>query len=170
MIPCNDVIEFYILVKIPNISPPILIIIIFGFKPKVNIKVVIFFFLNIKQVKKGAGTMFGQRLRELRNKKNISATALGKVLGIAQTTISNWENSGYEPNYEMLVKISHYFGVSVDYLVGNDNDVNKNEISRLAKELYEDLDDLPEDERHDIEKGLLEYLEFLGYKLKKTKK
>ncbi|HEF1885977.1 TPA: helix-turn-helix transcriptional regulator, partial [Bacillus cereus] len=33
--------------------------------------------------------MFGQRLRELRNKKNISATALGKALGIAQTTISN---------------------------------------------------------------------------------
>ncbi|KAB2429207.1 helix-turn-helix domain-containing protein [Bacillus sp. CH126_4D] len=114
--------------------------------------------------------MFGQRLRELRNKKNISATALGKTLGIAQTTISNWENSGYEPSYEMLVKISRYFGVSVDYLVGNDNDVNKNEISRLAKELYEDLDDLPEDERNDIEKGLLEYLEFLGYKLKKTKK
>jgi len=114
--------------------------------------------------------MFGQRLRELRSKKNISATALGKVLGIAQTTVSNWENSGYEPNYEMLVKISRFFGVSVDYLVGNDEDTNKNEISRLAKELYEDLNELPEDERQDIEKGLLEYLEFLGYKAKKTKK
>ncbi|MES5860657.1 helix-turn-helix transcriptional regulator [Bacillus cereus group sp. RP29] len=114
--------------------------------------------------------MFGQRLRELRSKKNISATALGKVLGIAQTTVSNWENSGYEPNYEMLVKISRFFGVSVDYLVGNDDDTNKNEISRLAKELYEDLNELPEDERQDIEKGLLEYLEFLGYKAKKTKK
>lgn len=114
--------------------------------------------------------MFGQRLRELRSKKNISATALGKVLGIAQTTVSNWENSGYEPNYEMLVKISRFFGVSIDYLVGNDDDTNKNEISRLAKELYEDLNELPEDERQDIEKGLLEYLEFLGYKAKKTKK
>ncbi|PGH84982.1 transcriptional regulator [Bacillus thuringiensis] len=114
--------------------------------------------------------MFGQRLRELRSKKNISATALGKALGIAQTTVSNWENSGYEPNYEMLVKISRYFGVSVDYLVGNDDDTNKNEISRLAKELYEGLNEISEDERQDIEKGLLEYLEFLGYKVKKTKK
>ncbi|MEC5241105.1 helix-turn-helix transcriptional regulator [Bacillus mycoides] len=114
--------------------------------------------------------MFGKRLRELRSKKNISATALGKALGIAQTTVSNWENSGYEPNYEMLVKISRYFGVSVDYLVGNDDDTNKNEISRLAKELYEDLNEISEDERQDIEKGLLEYLEFLGYKVKKTKK
>ncbi|EJR28917.1 helix-turn-helix domain-containing protein [Bacillus mycoides] len=114
--------------------------------------------------------MFGQRLRELRSKKNISATALGKALGIAQTTVSNWENSGYEPSYEMLVKISRYFGVSVDYLVGNDDDTNKNEISRLAKELYEDLNEISEDERQDIEKGLLEYLEFLGYKVKKTKK
>ncbi|MRA88403.1 helix-turn-helix domain-containing protein, partial [Bacillus thuringiensis] len=73
-------------------------------------------------------------MSELRNKKSISATALGQALGIAQTTISHWENSGYEPSYEMLVKISRYFGVSVDYLVGNDDDVNKNEISRLAKE------------------------------------
>ncbi|MBE7106401.1 MULTISPECIES: helix-turn-helix domain-containing protein [Bacillus cereus group] len=114
--------------------------------------------------------MFGQRLRELRNKKNMSATALGKALGIAQTTISNWENSGAEPNYEMLVKISRFFGVSVDYLVGNDDDSNKNEISRLAKELYEDLNSVSEDERQEIEKGLLEYIEFLGYKVKKTKK
>ncbi|EJV75613.1 transcriptional regulator [Bacillus mycoides] len=114
--------------------------------------------------------MFGQRLKELRSKKNISATALGKVLGIAQTTISNWENSGAEPNYEMLVKISRFFGVSVDYLIGNDHDSNKNEINRLAKELYEDLNSVSEDERQEIEKGLLEYIEFLGYKVKKTKK
>ncbi|PDY17386.1 transcriptional regulator, partial [Bacillus cereus] len=63
-----------------------------------------------------------------------------------------------------------FFGVSVDYLVGNDNDSNKNEISRLAKELYEDLNSISQDERLEIEKGLLEYIEFLGYKVKKNKK
>ncbi|MEH7217017.1 helix-turn-helix domain-containing protein [Bacillus toyonensis] len=114
--------------------------------------------------------MFGKQLRELRNKQGISANTLGKTLGIPQTTISNWENMRSEPNYELLVRIANYFNVTVDYLVGNDNETNKNEISRLAKELYDNLNSVPQPERQRIETGLIEYLNFLGYQIKQTKK
>lgn len=114
--------------------------------------------------------MFGKQLRKLRNKQGISAKTLGGILGIPQTTISNWENLKSEPNYESLIKIANYFNVTVDYLVGNDNEENKNEISRLAKELFDELNSIPQPAREKIEIGLIEYLHFLGYQIKRTQK
>ena len=51
----------------------------------------------------------------------MTAKQLGNVLNVAESTISLYENGKRAPDHEMLKKISAYFGVSVDYLLNDDN-------------------------------------------------
>lgn len=65
--------------------------------------------------------MLNQRIKELRNGLNISQIDLGKKLGVTKQCISNWENDNIQPSIDMLIKISKFFGVSTDYLLGIDS-------------------------------------------------
>ena len=58
------------------------------------------------------------RIAELRKTANISQAKLGKIIGVAQNTVCNWENGNREPDQVSLNKIADYFNVSVDYLLG----------------------------------------------------
>lgn len=58
------------------------------------------------------------RLKELRIKKNISQLKLALDLNMNQNTVSRYENLEREADYETLIKIADYFGVSLDYLLG----------------------------------------------------
>lgn len=63
------------------------------------------------------------KLRELRKQKNLSMKELGSILGLAESTISLYENGKREPDIATLKKIANYFNVSVDELLGcNDSD------------------------------------------------
>ncbi len=57
------------------------------------------------------------RMRELRKAKGMTMKALGEVLGVAESTISQYETGKREPDFEILLKASEYFGVTVDYLL-----------------------------------------------------
>ncbi|MBN2259730.1 MAG: helix-turn-helix domain-containing protein [Clostridiales bacterium] len=61
---------------------------------------------------------FGMRIKELRNDMNLNQTQLANLMGIAQTTIANYENDKRFPNQETLVAFSNIFNTSVDYLLG----------------------------------------------------
>ncbi len=65
--------------------------------------------------------MLNQRIKELRNGLNISQVDLGKKLGVTKQCISNWENDNIQPSIDMLIKISKFFGVSTDYILGIDS-------------------------------------------------
>lgn len=58
------------------------------------------------------------KLKELRGR--ISQNELAEKLNLKQKTISNYENGETEPDIETLKKISQFFRVSIDELVGND--------------------------------------------------
>ncbi|ABP67680.1 transcriptional regulator, XRE family [Caldicellulosiruptor saccharolyticus DSM 8903] len=62
--------------------------------------------------------LFRFRLKELREEKNISRSDLAEILGVSTQTIANYENGHREPNFDTLLKIADYFGVTVDYLIG----------------------------------------------------
>lgn len=64
--------------------------------------------------------MFRIRLKQLRENKQLSQRALAAELGIAQSTVGMWESGKREPDSSVLVKITEYFNVSVDYLLGED--------------------------------------------------
>lgn len=62
--------------------------------------------------------IFSKRLKELRIEKNLKQSDLAQVLKVSSRTISFYENGKRECNFNTLLKISDYFGVSIDYLLG----------------------------------------------------
>ena len=69
------------------------------------------------------------RLSELRKTKNISPKQLSEIFNVAQNTVSQWETGKRDPDTATLKKISDFFDVSVDYLLGNDIEETENTIS-----------------------------------------
>ena len=59
------------------------------------------------------------KLKELREERKISQTSLGNYLGVTRSTICQYEKGNRQPDFETLKKLSEYFEVSVDYLIGN---------------------------------------------------
>lgn len=61
-----------------------------------------------------------EKIKELRKSKKITQSELGKIIGMTATGISYWENGIVEPPINKLNKIANYFGVSINYLLGNE--------------------------------------------------
>ncbi|MDD3173081.1 MAG: helix-turn-helix transcriptional regulator [Herbinix sp.] len=61
---------------------------------------------------------FNVRLRQLRQKNNLTQGELAKILGLKPTAISNYESERNEPSFDKLIALSKYFDVSCDYLLG----------------------------------------------------
>lgn len=61
----------------------------------------------------------GERLRAERNKKGVTAAEVARSLGLTQGAISQFENGIRSPSTGALVALAKYYGVSLDYLVGN---------------------------------------------------
>lgn len=67
---------------------------------------------------------FGEKIRLLREEKDLSQTRLGKLTNMTQRKISYIECGKYEPNIEDIVILCKYFDVSADYLLGLSDDIN----------------------------------------------
>lgn len=82
------------------------------------------------------------RIRELRKENKLTLKQLGDFLGLAESTISQYETGKREPDIKTMVKLSEYFHVSLDYLMGNvsepwfylDNDRILREINSYGNE------------------------------------
>ncbi len=61
---------------------------------------------------------FEERLTALRREKGVSQARLGEVLGLTRWSILNYEAGKNRPDYEGLLTLADYFGVSLDYLTG----------------------------------------------------
>ena len=66
---------------------------------------------------------FSTRLRELRTSAELRQKDLADALGVAQTTIANYEQGTRFPDETNLRRIADHFNVSLDYLLGR-TDVN----------------------------------------------
>ena len=60
------------------------------------------------------------RIRELRRHMKLTQKELAKHLQIADSTLSYWEMGKYEPDREALMKLSRFFKVPIDYILGGD--------------------------------------------------
>ena len=61
---------------------------------------------------------FAERLKYLRTEKELSQQQLAEKLQMTQRKISYLETGKLEPDLKTLWKISNYFGVTCDYLIG----------------------------------------------------
>lgn len=62
--------------------------------------------------------VLNENIRTLRESFGLSQVDLGKELNVSKQCISNWENDNVQPSIEMLEKLSDYFKVTTDYLLG----------------------------------------------------
>ena len=59
-----------------------------------------------------------QRIRELRNAKNLTQEELGKILNVSARSIGFYESGDRDPDTKSLNKLADYFGVTIDYIIG----------------------------------------------------
>ena len=60
---------------------------------------------------------FGEKLKLLREERELSQTELGKAVNMTQRKVSYMENDKYEPSMEDITALCRYFNVSADYLL-----------------------------------------------------
>ena len=62
--------------------------------------------------------LFKERLRALRDERELTQAELAAELGVTQRKISYWESGASEPSLGDLMAISLFFDVSLDFLLG----------------------------------------------------
>lgn len=65
--------------------------------------------------------IFAERLKLLRQERNLSLSGLAKALNVSVIAVSRWESKQRIPNIETLKMIALYFSVTSDYLIGLEN-------------------------------------------------
>ena len=63
----------------------------------------------------------GNMIRTARKQKHMTMKELGRMTGLAESTISGYETGKRQPDNTTLVQIADILGVTVDYLLGRDN-------------------------------------------------
>ena len=61
---------------------------------------------------------FGNVLKTLRLKENMTQAQLAQKLGLTKSVISAYENGLRLPSYDILIHIAKIYNVSTDYLLG----------------------------------------------------
>ena len=59
-------------------------------------------------------------LRKIRIKKNLNQQKVAMDLHISREALSHYETGKREPSLSMLLQMSKYFGVSIEYLITGD--------------------------------------------------
>lgn len=83
----------------------------------------------------------GERITQLRKTKDWSQDELAKMIDSSRVMIGKYERGDNLPSIEVIVKLAKAFGVSVDYLLGEERfgKYDKEAILRLQE--IQDLDD-----------------------------
>lgn len=71
------------------------------------------------------------RLKELRQKNNLTLKELGKKVDIPNNSLNQYENGKRQPRIEIWKKLAEFYGVSTSYLMG----LNSNNFGNRIKEL-----------------------------------
>lgn len=82
--------------------------------------------------------MFLERIAALISSRGITRNKLLHDLGLDKNSFFNWEKRGTIPSGDVVAKIADYFGVSVDYLLGQEEE-SERAITFLPERLQEAL-------------------------------
>lgn len=98
------------------------------------------------------------RLRELQRAKKLTQQELADIAEVSKRTIQNWEDGTSNIKLEKAKKLADYFGVSVGYLLGyDDNNFEKqiriDVLNNVLNKLYQTHDLLLETASKDFWKG-----------------
>ena len=75
----------------------------------------------------------GDKLKSLRRARFLTQQNVANDLEIGQSTYAQYETNQREPNFESLEKLAKYYGVTVSFLVSN-NDETDEELAKIIAE------------------------------------
>ena len=110
--------------------------------------------------------MFAKNFRTLRFFKDMNQTEVANLIGVSQQTIACWENCKATPNLVTLHTIADKFNVSVDYLLGRQENDLGNILSDEQIALLNAFSELDIVNRQKV----LGYMEGLCHEQKRNKK
>jgi len=101
------------------------------------------------------GGVIMERLKQLRERKNMTQVRLAIELGLSQETISGYEIGKAVPPADMLVKLADTLDASVDYILGRTDDIqlkklSKSDLNNQELELLSIFQNLPESKRERV--------------------
>ena len=67
-----------------------------------------------------ANELIKTRLRALRDRKGVNQDIVTEACGISRVALTRYENGTRVPRIEIAAKLAEYYGVTVDYILGND--------------------------------------------------
>ena len=76
--------------------------------------------------------MFYDRFKQLCERKGVSCNKAALEIGLSNATPTKWKKTGATPVGDTLDKIAAYFGVSVDFLMGKENEKTPTENSERS--------------------------------------
>ena len=84
------------------------------------------------------------RIRELREDKDLRQSDVSQITGIDQRTLSNYETGKTNPDSFAIIKLAEFFEVSTDYLLGvaDYNYYNSQQILKEISDIQTRLDSL----------------------------
>lgn len=59
-----------------------------------------------------------QKIRDLREDKDLTQTQIAKILNCSQRIYSNYERGEVDIPTQVLIKLAEFHGISVDFLLG----------------------------------------------------
>lgn len=71
------------------------------------------------------GDGVGQRIRQVREARKITASELARQAGVTPTAVWNWENNETAPRRPAFGKVAAALGVSEDYLLTGDEETGE---------------------------------------------
>lgn len=92
--------------------------------------------------------VLGSRIKQLREKNDLSQKQVAKSLGISNVQLSRYESGDRRPDPEMIKQIADYFDVSTDYLLGRNNNPSTCKNSEETTKQFPDLTDIDPDLLH----------------------
>lgn len=106
---------------------------------------------------------FSERLRQLRQEKKMTQSALGQAVDISPRMISFYESGNHFPRDEVILKrLADLFEVSLDYLLGHSDLREETSLKKLCA-TYKVL---PAADRRTV----MEFMEFLEKKADKPRR
>jgi transcriptional regulator with XRE-family HTH domain len=88
---------------------------------------------------------FTERLRSLRELRQLTQTRLAELLEINPRVYNRWERGTAIPQFDTVVRIADILQVSLDELAGRSTSISEPKIHNVALlNLYEQVDTLPD--------------------------
>ena len=74
----------------------------------------------------------GDTIKYLRKEKDITQDELADILGVSYQSVSRWETGTCYPDMELLPVISDFFGVTVDKLLGVNENIERERLHNIC--------------------------------------